>query len=180
MPHYTTFQKASRKLLVNSLVQALLDETVTRARGRRKTVKHAAIDSTGLECSAASNYFVKRRDRVENPWKTVTYCHYPKLAIFCRTVDHFILAFSSRRGPKPDVDEFKELVSMTARPVKLRCIVADAGYDSESNHQFARESLASRSIFPAKHGSPTTKPATGKYRRLMQVRFDLKTYRKRV
>jgi hypothetical protein len=170
VPHYTTFQKASRKLLVNSLVQALLDETVTRALGRRKTVKHAAIDSTGLECSAASNYFVKRRDRVENPWKTVTYSHYPKLAIVCRTDDHFILAFASRRGPKPDVDEFKELVSMAARRVKLRCIVADAGYDSESNHRFARESLASRSIFPAKHGRPTTKPATGKYRGRKGVR----------
>jgi transposase len=180
VPHYTTFQKASRKLLANTLVQALLDETVKRALGRRKTVEHAAVDSTGLECSAASNYFVKRRDRVENPWKTVTYSHYPKLAIVCRTDDHFILAFSSRRGPKPDVDEFKELVSVAATRVKLRCIVADAGYDSESNHRFARESLASRSIFPAKHGRPTTKPATGKYRRLMQVRFDLKTYRKRV
>ncbi|MFO0180750.1 MAG: transposase, partial [bacterium] len=91
-----------------------------------------------------------------------------------------MLAFSSRRGPKPDVDEFKDLVSVAARRVKLRCIVADAGYDSESNHQFARESLASRSIFPAKHGRPTSKPASGKYRRLMQVRFDRKTYRKRV
>jgi transposase len=180
VPHYTTFQKASRKLLANSLVQSLLDETVTRALGRRKAVEHAAIDSTGLECSAASNYFVKRRDRVENPWKTVTYSHYPKLAIVCRTCDHFILAFSSRRGPKPDVDEFKDLVSVAAKRVKLRCIVADAGYDSESNHQFARESLASRSIFPAKHGRPTSKPASGRYRRLMQVRFDRKTYRKRV
>ncbi|MFO0264205.1 MAG: hypothetical protein ACK53V_21465, partial [Planctomycetota bacterium] len=35
VPHYTTFQKASRKLLTNSLVQSLLDETVTRAMGRR-------------------------------------------------------------------------------------------------------------------------------------------------
>ncbi|MFN9880447.1 MAG: hypothetical protein ACK557_18410 [Planctomycetota bacterium] len=83
VPHFTTFQKASRKLLANTLVQALLDETVTSAMGRRKTVEHAAIDSTGLECSAASNYFVKHRDRVENPWKTVTYSHYPKLAMVC-------------------------------------------------------------------------------------------------
>ena len=180
VPHYTTFQKASRKLLTNSHAQSLLDETVKRVMGRRKSVDHAAIDSTGLECSAASNYFVKRRDRVGNPWKTVTYSHYPKLAIVCRTDDHFILAFSSRRGPKPDVDEFKDLVSVAARRVKLRCIVADAGYDSESNHKFARESLSSRSIFPAKQGRPTSKPATGKYRRLMQVRFDRKTYRKRV
>ncbi|MFO0455398.1 MAG: transposase [Planctomycetota bacterium] len=35
-------------------------------------------------------------------------------------------------------------------------------------------------MFPAKHGRPTSKPASGKYRRLMQVRFDRKTYRKRV
>jgi hypothetical protein len=110
----------------------------------------------------------------------VTYSHYPKLAIGCRTDDHFILAFSSRRGPKPDVVEFKDLVSVAVRRVKLRCIVADAGYDSESSHRFARESLASRSIFPAKQGRPTSKPATGKYRRLMQVRFDRMTYRKRV
>jgi transposase len=180
VPHYTTFQKASRKLLANALAQSLLDETVRRALGRRKSVEHAAIDSTGLECTAASNYFVKRRVRAGNPWKTVTYTRYPKLAIVCRTNDHFILAFSSRRGPKPDVDEFKELASVAAKRAKLRCIVADAGYDSESNHRFARETLASRSIFPAKHGRPTRKPASGKYRRLMQVRFDLETYRKRV
>jgi hypothetical protein len=69
VPHYTTFQKASRKLLSNSVAQALLDETVSRALGRRRSVAHAAIDSTGLECTAASNYFVKRRDRKGNPWK---------------------------------------------------------------------------------------------------------------
>ncbi len=110
----------------------------------------------------------------------MTYSHYPKLAIVCRTCDHFILTFSSKRGPKPDVDEFKDLVSVAARRVKLHCIVADAGYDSESNHQFARESLDSRSILPAKHGRPTSKPATGRYRRLIQVRFDRKTHEKRV
>ncbi len=180
VPHYTTFQKASRKLLTNALAQSLLDETVTRALGRRKSVEHAAVDSTGLECTAASIYFVKRRDRVGNPWKNVTYSHYPKLAIVCRTCDHFILAFSCRRGPRPDVDEFKDLVSVAAKRVKLRCIVADAGYDSESNHRFARETLASRSIFPAKHGRPTDKPASGRYRRLMQIRFDFETYRQRV
>jgi hypothetical protein len=49
VPHYTTFQKASRKLLTNSVAQALLDETVSRALGRRRSVAHAAIDSTGLE-----------------------------------------------------------------------------------------------------------------------------------
>lgn len=33
---------------------------------------------------------------------------------------------------------------------------------------------------PAKHGRPTTKPATGYYRRLMQRRFDRPACRERV
>jgi len=44
----------------------LLDETVMRALGRRKLIVDAAIDSTWLECSAASYYFVKRRVRIKN------------------------------------------------------------------------------------------------------------------
>jgi hypothetical protein len=55
VPHYTTFQKASRKQLANAFAQSLLEETVRRALGRRKSVKHPAIDSTGLEFTAASN-----------------------------------------------------------------------------------------------------------------------------
>ena len=58
-------------------------------------------------------------------------------------------------------------------------MVADAGYDSESNHRFARESCGVRTIIPAKHGRPTSKPASGHYRRLMQVRFDTEAYRDR-
>ncbi len=77
VPHYTTFQKASRKLLANAHAQPLLDEAVRRALGRRKSVDHAAIGSTGLECTAASNYFVTRRDRVGNPWKMLIYSHVP-------------------------------------------------------------------------------------------------------
>ena len=34
-------------------------------------------------------------------------------------------------------------------------------------------------LFLSKHGRPSDKPAKGKYRRLMQTRFDEKCYRKR-
>jgi len=59
-------------------------------------------------------------------------------------------------------------------------VVAGAGYDSEANHTFAREECHVRSIMPAKHGRPATKPAKGHYRRLMQTRFDHAAYRDRV
>ncbi|MEQ1902864.1 MAG: hypothetical protein ABL888_01600 [Pirellulaceae bacterium] len=110
VPHFTTFQKASRKLLAAEPVHRLLDETVSRMMGKRKYVQLAAVDSTGLESTAASPYFVKRRSRQENPWKTVVYHRYPKLAIVCKTFDQFIIAFDTYRGPKPDVDEFKVLM----------------------------------------------------------------------
>ena len=44
----------------------------------------------------------------------------------------------------------------------------------------SREACGIRTVIPPKHGRPTTKPATGYYRRLMQTRFDRKAYRDRV
>ena len=92
VPHFTTFQKASRRLLLTKPVRKLLESTVRLHLGRRRRVKRAAIDSTGLECTSASGYFVRRRSRVENPWKTVVYHHYPKLGVVCGTDDHFVFA----------------------------------------------------------------------------------------
>ena len=179
IPHFTTLQKASRRLLAAGSVHKLLDETVRRIMHRKTRVPLAAIDSTGLQCTSASAYFVKRRTRVGEPWKQVVYRRYPKLGVICNASNHFILAFRTGRGPRPDVDEFRGPLSAAQKRVNVQCILADAGYDSESNHTFARDEHDIRSIIPAKHGRPSTKPAEGHYRRLMQTRFDTPTYRQR-
>ena len=180
VPHFTTLQKASRHLLASAPVRRVLHSTIRMHYGRRRRVPFSAVDSTGLECSCASGYFVRRRNRIAGPWKTVVYHHYPKLGLVSDTSCHFILAMRVGRGPRPDVDEFRPLVKDALRAMSLLRMVADAGYDSESNHRFARERCGIRSIMPAKHGRPTTKPATGHYRRLMQVRFDTDAYHDRV
>jgi hypothetical protein len=179
IPHYTTLQKAARRLLVAPKARRLLDVTVRQHMGRRKRVKSAAVDSTGLQCGTASPYFVRRRKRVDSPWKTVTYHHFAKLAVVCDTHTHFILAFHAGRGPRPDVDEFRPLITDALKRVRIALMTADAGYDSEPNHRFARDEHGIRTVIPAKHGRPTDKPATGHYRRLMQTRFDRQTYRNR-
>jgi len=178
VPHFTTFQKASRRLLPTGPARRLLETTLRLHLGRRRRVNRAAIDSTGLECSCASGYFV-RRQRVGDPWKTVVYHHYPKLGLVCGTDDHFIFAAHAGRGPRPDVDEFRPLVAEALRIVRLSQLAADAGYDSEPNHKFARDQHGIRTIIPAKHGRPTDKPPTGHYRRLMKMRFDRPAYRRR-
>jgi hypothetical protein len=114
------------------------------------------------------------------PWKTVVYHHFPKLGVVCDVEAHFILAARHDRGPKPDVADFRPLIAEALARVGIDRVVADAGYDSEANHSFARHECHVRSIMPAKHGRPTTKPARGHYRRLMQTRFDLVAYRDRV
>ena len=179
VPHFTTFQKAAKRLLVNKTAQKLLDKTVQLQMQRRTRVNEAAIDSTGLNATSASAYFVKRRSTKKSPWKAMTYRRFPKLGVVTDVANHFIIACGTGKGPCPDVSEFKGLIRQAANRVKLKIVLADAGYDSESNHQFAREELKLRTIIPPKHGRPTNKPAKGRYRRLMQTRFDTEKYRKR-
>ena len=180
VPHFTTLQKASRHLLASAPVRRVLDSTIRMHYGRRRRVESSAVDSTGLECTPASGYFVRRRHRVSLPWKTVVYHRYPKLGVVCDTSCHFILSIRVGRGPRPDVDELVPLLSDALRSMLLECLSADAGYDSEANHRFARERCGVRTLIPAKHGRPTDKPASGRYRRLMQTRFDKSKYHRRV
>jgi hypothetical protein len=179
IPHFTTLEKAAKRLLKSAAARRLLEATVRLHMKRRRRVQRAAIDSTGLECTSASGYFVRRRRYVGGPWKSVVYQRFPKLGVVCDGDDHFILACRAGRGPRPDVDEFRPLVAEALRIVRLSQLTADAGYDSEPNHRFAREGHGVRTVIPAKHGRPSTKPPTGRYRRLKKTRFDRPAYRRR-
>ncbi len=64
------------------------------------------------------------------------------------------------------------------RRAKVAVVVADAGYDSEKNHCIARQEMRVRSIIPTGIGRPTSKPPTGRWRRLMARRFKRKADQK--
>src|SRR5438445_172181 len=76
------------------------------------------------------------------------------------------------RGPRPDVDRYVPVLKATLRHVRLDASLADAGYDSEANHTFAREEHGVRSFMPATIGRPTPKLPTGHYRRQMKQRLN--------
>ena len=158
IPHFTTLQKAAKRLLLSAPARRLLEATVRLHMGRRRRVKRSAIDSTGLESTTASGYFVRRRGYVGGPWKTVVYHRYPKLGVVCNSDDHFILACRAGRGPRPDVDEFRPLVAEALRIVRLSQLAADAGYDSEPNHVLRTTAMAcGRSFPPSMVGPPTSR-----------------------
>ena len=181
VPHFTTLQKASNRLLKYSLVDKLLESTV-KTMSPKKKIKLAAVDSTGLETRHISKYFVRRKRVKElEIYENTQYKRWPKLAVVCDCSNHMILSVLTIRGPGVDVNQFEKILTPTAHKYAIDYILADAGYDSESNHRFARDDLHITSIIPPKSGRPTLypKPFKGKYRELMRTEFDKKKYGQR-
>ena len=179
VPHFTTLQKAGRRLLLSASANRLLDATIRRAMKRRRGVKLAAVDSSGFESHHVSRYFVRRRSRVPGLWQTTTYTRFPKLGLVCDCHNHLVLSTLLKRGPSPDINQLRDTLSPALSRVSIGTLLADAGYDSEGNHVFARETCGIGTIIPPKHGRPSAHPPTGRYRREMSERFDRETYGQR-
>ena len=172
VPHYTTPQKASRRLLQRPRARRLFRTTVRRFLRRRQRLPRAAFDSTGLDCGHASRYYIRRRASIRSPWQTVTYTRFAKLEAAFDCQSHLMVGVLVGRGPRPDADRFVPLLDATLANVRLSSVLADAGYDSEPNHRHARDKRGVRSFIPATIGRPTDKPPTGRYRRRMKQRLN--------
>ena len=172
VPHFTTPQKASRRLLKQPRARHLFRTTIRRLLGRRRRLSQAALDSTGLECGLASRYYIRRRTNFAKQWQTVAYSHYAKLECAFDCHSHLMVGVLVGRGPQPDANRFVPLLDATLANVRIHAALADAGYDSESNHRYAREQCGVRSFIPATAGRPTTKPLQGRYRRRMKQRLN--------
>ena len=85
----------------------------------------------------------------------------------------------SGRGAGPDIKHFKKAVIEAEKNVHLKVLTADAGYDSEESHRYAREDHGIRTIIPPLIGRKTTKLPKGKYRKIMATRFNKTLYGQR-
>jgi hypothetical protein len=182
VPHFTTFQKASRRLLRCERAQRLLDKTIRvavkqRRLGRR--VKLAALDGTGLESHHASHYYVCRRAKGGKTWQNITYRYFPKAGILCDCQSHLILAVVPGRGPRSDIQHFRTALDQALRRVRIATLTADAGYDSEASHTYAREQRGVRTLIPPRIGRPTEKPPSGYWRRQMAAHLGHSRYGQR-
>ena len=184
VPHWTTIQKASRRLLRSPSAQRLLDATVVRCRPRKRNkrrprVKQAALDASGFEANHVSHYFLRRRARGGKSFQDMTYRRFPKLAVLCDCSDHVILAAVPGRGPSPDILHFQKALRQAQGRGDIETLLADAGYDAEWVHELARNDLGIRTIIPPKIGRPTDKPPKGYWRRIMKARIHLTGYPQR-
>lgn len=182
LPHYTTLQKAAKRLTAKGTLDKLVREILTiakKAKILKKTVRLSALDGTGLESHHVSAYFVRRKAKGQNAYQMTTYTRYPKVGIVSDCDTHLILSGVPSRGPFPDIVHFEKAITEAEKNTHLRILTADAGYDSERAHRFAREEHGIRTIIPARIGRPTEQLPKGKYRKIMATRFNKKLYGQR-
>jgi hypothetical protein len=186
VPHFTTLQKASRRLLKQKHVRRLIDHTVRKIRRRKRRVPYAAVDSSGFDAHHASRYFIWRRDNQpqdeKRPKKRHSYKRYGKLMLIIDCATHAILAAVASVGPTPDVAELDQVLLELPCSQRVMHMVGDAGFDSARNHRLLREDHGIRSTIPPETGRPIQIPGAlpqDPYRRLMKTRFNTKAYRKR-
>lgn len=171
VPHFTTFQKAADRLLLSPRVHRLLDETLHLARhGKllKSRSRLAALDGTGWESHHASNYFVKRRANCSKFWQKITYKTFPKAGVLCDARTHLILALVPGRGPGPDIKHFRRALDEALARQRIEVLVADAGYDAEHVHEYAREECGVNTFIPPLIGRPTKKGPSGFWRARMK------------
>lgn len=171
VPHFTTFQKAADRLLLSPRVHRLLDETLRVARYAKllpSRSRLAALDGTGWESHHASSYFVKRRASCSKYWQKLTYRTFPKAGVLCDAKSHLILSLVPGRGPGPDIKHFRRALDEGLARLRIDTLVADAGYDSEASHEYAREECGVNTFIPPLIGRPTKKGPSGFWRARMK------------
>ena len=181
-PHFTTYEKAAKRLLGARRAKRALGATVRRAVAShvvRPTVSLAAMDGTGMESHHASAYYVRRKAKGGKTQQKTTYGRYPKMGVVCDCESHLVLALVPGQGPGPDILHFRAALNQALDNVQIGTLAADAGYDSEATHQFARQQKGVRTLIPATIGRRTDKPLRGYWRRHMKSGLHLTRYAQR-
>jgi hypothetical protein len=143
-PDHSTLWWFARRHLGAELVVAALRATIARVRHFPDQARQVALDSTGLWLSHTSWYFAWRakRDRGQRGWM--------KWAMALWVEPQMVVAQRVRPGPCGDFGDLQPLATAANDLKPFAQLIADAGYDSEANHRFCRETLGVDSLIPAK------------------------------
>jgi Transposase DDE domain len=71
---------------------------------------------------------------------------YTKISIGSDVLKQIICNIKVRRSSKHDNIDFKPIISKIFSIIPISIVVADKGYDSESNHQYVRDHLNAYSL----------------------------------
>jgi hypothetical protein len=127
LPHFTTLQKFSRRSNVVRIVQALIGKIGQAAAQKEALPGPAAMDSTGLSGSTASEYFRTRSGRRCHQWV--------KLSVIVLTTSLLPVGVVASLGPSNDRVQVPALLDQAQAVSRPSRLYADAGYDAEWIHE---------------------------------------------
>jgi hypothetical protein len=148
LPHYTTLQKFSARSRVLAIAQKLVAE-IGRAAAAKKPAQPAAMDSTGMALTSASDYFRSRKGGKVRKWVKIS------TMILCESL--LPLGLEVELGAVNDKPHAYALVEQAQAVAQPTYLYADAGYDSEPLHEQCREQWGVESVF-----KPIQRRADGK------------------
>ena len=155
----------------------MLDAVFLRAseRGLIGTKEEASVDSTGLEAGHRSAHYAHRTGQ-----KRYRLRNWPKMTAACHNLTHLLIHVWINDGPSQEAPLLKRVLPGACKRMTIDRLLADAGYDSESNHAFARQKLGIRSTVINLNKRGGRRWAKTKYRRQMYRCFHKQKYRQRV
>lgn len=167
LPHFTTLQKFFQRFS-NWMFDKMLADTIKLFDLLDARV---AIDASGYSSSYASRYY---------SWRIsgrTTRKSFMKDSITIDIDSQVILANKIRKSPRHDNIDFKSLVKKTKERTDIILVVADKGYDDESNHKLVRKMKAT-SMIPVRERKHSSN-VNGYWRKRMKEHFNEKLYHKR-
>lgn len=176
-PDHNTLWRAFHALNIGRRAAKLLDVLAQWLAVARQLGDTVAIDSTHYDTHHVSRHYERRlrhhaagRGKQADSRRSGSARRTPKLSFAVDTRSHLITAARARLGMGSDCPEFEPLLLDAWRRVpgkRLKNVLADAGFDSESNHRIARQDMGIRSLIKPGIGR-RGKVTNGRYRRLMR------------
>ena len=104
--------------------------------------------------------------------RTCRYRKWTKLTIVADNDSHLIAGAGVSIGPSNDSPLLPDAVRQAVEHIPIDCLMGDAGYDAESNHELCRNELDIRStIIPVNDRNRKDGQTTGHYRKQMKQEF---------
>jgi hypothetical protein len=162
LPHYTTLQKFSGRSHVAQIAQALIARIGSQAAAQEPAPTAAAMDSTGLSSSTASEYFRSRTGHRCNQWV--------KLSVIVLCTSLLPLGMELSLGPSNDRTQARPLLAQAQKVARPERFYADGGYDAEWLHQECRDKWGVESVIkPLNHRPDGSR--SGRWRSLMSPEY---------
>lgn len=169
-PHFTTLQKAARRLRANFLEKVMAGFILFTMTVNVRT----GIDATGLQATRASAHYttvLKKNKKYRRKIK-----RYIKLTTYVDLGRQLIISQKIRRAPAHDNRDFKPVVTkgktiLGRAKKRIKSVDADKGYDAEENHRMVVEDLQAEDRIRLKNKDKPIWKTYGEYRKKAKRRI---------